>query len=83
MFPRFSVGCLSSILQLLVQLKDDVQELKAQSTILLQHAVVEKGEEYDLALPDGLQLPVNTDAELATLEAALTDSNFRKRMVSF
>ena len=78
----FHVGCLSTILQLLVQLKDDVQELKAQNTILLQHASAERGEEYDLTLPDGLQLPVNTDEELATLEAALTDSNLRRRMVS-
>ena len=59
-----------------------MQELKAQNALLLQHAAIEKAEDYDLALPDGLQLPVNTDEELGTLETALTDSNFRKRIVS-
>jgi len=42
---------------------------------------MERGDAYDLTLPNGLQLPVKTDKKLATLEAALTVSNFGKRMI--
>lgn len=66
---------------LLVTLRAEVKELKRQvdyDTVILQTIHQTAVEDYELELPDGLELPMSTDDHMSIMEDALNDGLFRK-----
>lgn len=69
---------------MLVKLCSDVKEMKQQvehSTVMLQSPLQNGSNDYDFELPDGLEWPKLTDDHMSTMEKALDDGKFRRRLV--
>ncbi len=81
-FPGFQ----KTVLQMLVKMRGEIKELKQQqnhNTALLQSMQQDNIDDYDLVLPNGIQLPISTDEEMEAMEVALDDNDFRRRLVSY
>lgn len=65
-------------------LQHDIRELKQQlshAAVMLQKLQCDKPAEYDLQLPVGVHLPLNSAGDVDAIEAALEDDKFRKQLV--
>lgn len=72
------------VLHILVMLQHDIRELKQQlshAAVMLQELQCDKPAEYDLQLPVGVHLPLNSAGDVDAIEAALEDDKFRKQLV--
>lgn len=83
-FFCFGVEFQGKVLHILVMLQHDIRELKQQlshAAVMLQELQCDKPAEYDLQLPVGVHLPLNSAGDVDAIEAALEDDKFRKQLV--
>lgn len=69
---------------MLAGVRTDLNELKNQTdrmSLLLQELLPEGNEDNELTLPGGLRLPLGSQDDIAAMETALEDGEFRKRLV--
>jgi len=83
---EFCTGFESTVLENLVNLNDEVKEIRtelAQTNLLIQSLHEERSGDYELQMPDGISLPLSSEEDVDRMETALLNEEFCRRLVQF